>query len=45
MQAEALASYRDLASPLATKLIEKLAGPRSKVKAEAQACLAERGAR
>ncbi|MFO0710828.1 MAG: hypothetical protein U0353_13365 [Sandaracinus sp.] len=45
MQAEALASYRDLASPLATKLLEKLASPSSKVKAQAEACLAQRGAR
>ncbi len=45
MQAEALASYRDLASPLATKLLERLAGPTSKVKAQAEACLAARASR
>jgi hypothetical protein len=39
--AEAFESYRHLASPLAVKLIEKLAGPKSKVKTKAEAWLAE----
>lgn len=42
-QLEALESYQDLASPLAVKLIERLAGPKSKVKAKAEAWLAEHG--
>jgi hypothetical protein len=45
MQAEALASYRDLASPLATGLIARLATETSKVKRDAEACLTERRAR
>lgn len=42
-QAEAFESYQDLASPLAVQLIEKLAGPKSKVKKKADAWLAAHG--
>lgn len=42
-QAEAFESYQHLASPLAVKLIKSLAGPKSKVKAKAEAWLALHG--
>lgn len=43
VQAEALASYADLKSPLAVKCVKELAGPKSKVKAAATAWLERHG--
>lgn len=41
--AEAFESYQDLRSPLAVQLVKKLCGPKSKVKAKAEAWLAKHG--
>jgi hypothetical protein len=42
-QPDAFESYQDLRSPLAVQLVKKLCGPKSKVKAKAEAWLAEHG--
>lgn len=42
-QADAFESYRALRSPRVVALVEKLCGPKSKVKAQAEAWLAEHG--